>query len=246
MTTFSKVLAVAVTIFCLAFVGVAGVAYVGGPNWEGRARDLDRYNFENSGGEQPKWSATDRIDGQAVGAPDAVLPKKIIDALKDEKADLATQISRYDTDNRATGWYTADQYKAFATEAEKLLLQDIQALENYEQGLRTELAAVNEEIRKAKLATSTAAQAAGTALKEAERLRDDIYRIQNLIAEVQTDTERTIAHQKKLRDVLERYQGTANRLELRRDQMKKRLTGESADNAGTTPTTADAADQVRQ
>ena len=76
MTTLSKILALFITAASFAFLGFVMVSLIAGPNWQGMAHEFDAYTFENSGGENPTWSAKRRDDQQPVGGPNPRFPPK--------------------------------------------------------------------------------------------------------------------------------------------------------------------------
>jgi chromosome segregation ATPase len=104
-----------------------------------------------------------------------------------------------------------------------LLAKDIDALSQQQAKLQADLMgyrkaqeAVTQQV-KMKVADVEAIFA------EAELLRGDIYRLQNLVTEAETDRFRAIEHQEKLRDAWERYQGVIDRLKQRNEILRQQV-----------------------
>jgi hypothetical protein len=214
LTTISKVLAVLTTVFCLGFLGVAGVVALGGPNWLGIAESQDGYQFTYEPGQNPSWSVKDLDDGQSVGAPSPVLPQKVRDVLNDRLQEQTTEISELQP--------KIEQLKGYIATTRQAILTDTAALDKYADGLRQQLATLGQQIRQTQEERSRLTLSAEQKLQEAERLRHDQYRLENLLVAAETDQFRAVEQQKKLRDTAERYQGLIDRLERRRDQLQQR------------------------
>ena len=102
-----------------------------------------------------------------------------------------------------------------------LILQDIRALKQYRQRLEEELANLNDSLVQTTQQVSQKARDAELKFASAEQRREDIYRLRNFVAEADTDRFRSVEHQKKLRDVWERYQGVITRLKQRNQQLRQ-------------------------
>lgn len=221
MTTISKCLAVLTTFLCLAFLGVAAVNAVGGPNWETRADQLEDYSFTRSEGENPVWSASRRATGDSVGGTSPLLPQKLADALLDQTKRQRERIQTIEQGNPNTKAPSLDVLKSETKKAEALISADIHAMEAKEDQLRAELAALSDQVVKTTEQISKTALEAEKKHQKAARRREDIYRLRNLIEEIKTDRYRAIEHQKVLLDVLERYRGKVLRLERRNEILKQ-------------------------
>ncbi len=227
MTTLSKILALVTTAACFAFLGFVMVSLIAGPNWQGMTHEpeFDAYVFENSGGETPTWSAKRRDNEQSVGSPSPSLPPKIVDVLnqiENEQRQRLTFLEEGDPQNNIYGINALDQAINDPNEGLKaLILQDIHALKQYRQRLEEELAALNESLVQTTQQVSQKARDAELKFASAEERREDIYRLRNFVTEADTDRYRAVEHQKKLRDVWERYQGVITRLKERNEQLRK-------------------------
>ena len=227
MTTFSKILALFTTAACFAFLGFVTVSLIAGPNWAGETHEFPDYAFEYSGGENPTWSVKSRDNDQAVGGGSPVLPKKIVDVLNAIKQEQQAEITLLDEGDPQKGIkginQLDDEIHNAETGIEVLLYKDIAALNQYRGKLVNDL----ERVQTANETTSREVTNLVTTVEgiylEAERRRADIYRLQNLVAEAETDRYRAVEHQKKLRDVWERYQGVKHRLKERNQILQEQL-----------------------
>lgn len=239
MTTFSKILALLTTAACIAFLGFVTVSLVAGPNWQGEIHNFPEYVFEYTGGENPTWAAKRRDNDQAVGGASPVLPKKLVDVLNEIKREQQAQIALLDNGDPATrtpGIQELDTYIHDPnTGIQALLRKDIAALNQYESRLEADLAQVRDAwVNSSREVTELVAEIEGIYL-EAERRRGDIYRLENLVAEADTDAYRTIEHQKKLRDVWQRYQGVIGRLKERNEVLRQQLSEQQRRNIEESP-----------
>ena len=239
LTTISKILAVLVTVFSIAFLAIAGVAGVGGPNWKGIAeQELPEYQFTRTEGENPTWSVKNLETGQNVGSPSPVLAQKIVDALNEKKQQQQNRITALT--QGSPNQPSIPFLKQRVSTMQSFIAADIRALEESANSLRTVIANLNQQVHDAQTQLAQKAQAAEALHDEAKLRRDDVFRLQNLVKELEADRFRIVELQAKLRDVRERYLGTINRLEHRREQLKTRLANQDSDDTATaaSPTAA--------
>lgn len=231
MTTFSKILALFTTAACFAFLGFVMVTLIAGPNWPGETNQFTNYTFEYTGGENPTWAAKNRSTDQPIGGSSPVLPKKIVDVLNDikqQQQQKITLLDKGDPQTQTPGIEGLEVYingppNAPDTGLRTILYKDIAALEKKDDSLQQELAALRTELAKTTVEVTDTVADIDSIFIKAERRRGDIYRIQNLVAETQTDEYRAIEHQKKLRDVWQRYRGVIERLEQRKAILERQL-----------------------
>jgi DNA repair exonuclease SbcCD ATPase subunit len=229
MTTFSKILALFTTAACFAFLGFVTVSLVAGPNWQGETNDYPNYVFEYTGGEAPTWAAKRRDNDQAVGGANKVLPKKIVEVLTQIEKEQKDRIALLDNgnpdpQNRVLGIGDLDALIHDPNQGiEVMLYKDIAALNRQEQKLQADIAKQRDALETTSREVTDQVTAIEAIYIEAERRRGDIYRLQNLAAEARTDEYRADEHQKKLRDVWERYQGVIAQLKQRNEILRKQL-----------------------
>jgi hypothetical protein len=228
MTTFSKVLALFTTAACFAFLGFVTVSLIAGPNWRGETNNFPEYVFEYTPGESPTWAAKRRDNNQAVGSASPILPKKIVDVLNQIKQDQQARIALLDggtpnvyPPNGITGLETYLNDPNIGIKA--LLNKDIAALNAQQLKLHGDLQALRDALETTSRQVTMTVTNVEAIFLEAERRRGDIYRLQNLVAEAETDRFRAVEHQKKLRDTWERYQGVIERLKQRNEILRQQI-----------------------
>ncbi len=223
MTIFSKILALFTTAACFAFLGFVMVSLIAGPNWQGETNNYSNYVFEYTPGEQPTWGVKRRSDDQAVGSASPVLPQKIVDVLKQIKQEQQDKIRLLEEGDPQKNVPGITALETQIKEIKDLLYKDIKALNQQDKRLVANLAKLRNDLETtSRSVTDTVTEIEGIYL-EAERRRGDIYRLQNFVAETQTDRYRSVEHQKKLRDVWERYEGVIDRLKQRNAILRKQL-----------------------
>ncbi len=232
MTTLSKILALFITAASFAFLGFVMVSLVAGPNWEGMTHEFDNYTFENSGGENPEWSAKVRDDQQPAGGADKALPPKIVDVLNDIQTRQQQRIALLEQGDQAKSIVGIEGFEFSINDPNEgikaLILQDIRALKQYRQRLEEELANLSAALVQTTQEVSQKARDAELKFASAEERREDIYRLRNYVAESDADRFRSVEHQKKLRDTWERYQGVIARLKERNQQLRGLVSAGSA------------------
>ena len=227
MTTFSKILALITTAACFAFLGFVTVSLIAGPNWVGETDDYPEYLFEYTPGEAPTWAAKRRDTDQAVGGASPILPKKIVEVLSQIKQDQAAKITLLDEGNPQTKTWGINGLETYLNDPNQgikaLVFKDIAALNQQDAKLNADLSALRDALETTSRNVTMTVTGIEAIYLEAERRRADIYRLQNLVAEAETDRFRAIEHQEKLRDTWERYQGVIDRLKQRNEILSQQL-----------------------
>ncbi len=213
MTKIGKALVVFVTVMSLAFVAFVFVTTLGGPNWQAKAENLDRYSIEATGTEDPQWKVTDRITGRDLGTK-PYLPEALLAA----QSDLATQ----------------QQQRITELDAEIVAIQEIleaerSASEVDAEGIDTRLAELSEIIRQLDQQVLQLTQQGTEASQQAERLqaeaearRTDVARLQGELAQVGTDRYRIAQQIQQLERRLVRLGGQIDRAQRRQTQLQER------------------------
>lgn len=227
MTTFSKILALVTTAACFAFLGFVTVSLIAGPNWVGETHNFPNHVFEYTPGESPTWAAKRRDNDQAIGGASPILPKKIVEVLNQIKQEQQAKITLLDEGNPQTQTWGINGLENYLNDPNQgikaMLAKDIDALNQQQVKLQADLLAIRDALEATSRQVTTTVTGVEAIFLEAERRRGDIYRLQNLVAEAETDTFRAIEHQKKLRDAWERYQGVIDRLEERNEILRQQL-----------------------
>jgi hypothetical protein len=225
LTTIGKCLAVVAAVLALAFAGFALIATAGGPNWQAKAAALDEYQFAQTEGETPQWTATFRLSGagegggESVGSQAEMLPPKIVDALNHKQQRQRDEIARLDAAIQGNPQEGLAPLEQRIQEARQTIEVDLKALGEYEQQLAAELQrvlAAAEELSQQVVQKTQEGFAKG---REASERREEIYRLRNQLEEIHADIYRTQVQQEKLRDLLNRTYGAIGRLERRKQQL---------------------------
>ncbi len=214
MTKISKCLAVFTTAACLAFLGVASVSLVAGPNWEAEARELSDFSFEKSDGETITWSVEETVLEKPVSnGSSPVLPKVIIAARKSLKRKQDDELLQLRDD--------IDKIEPRLEEAKQFIKVDLQAIAQRKAELVAELEEIHrntEDVSSQGIKRSQLAQA--TRATVAQR-REDVIRLRTQLAEIRTDKFRATEQIILLRDALATVRSSLERLERRWEQLAK-------------------------
>jgi len=212
MTKFGKILAILTLFFSLAFLGFTWVNYSGGMNWERIARDpelIDNFSFSYTGGENPTWNTTSR-SGEALPAVPS-LPAAIIAARKTQIAEQGTKID--DLDGQIP------QLQAATAQKKALIASDLAALAERQTQLMTDLKTLNTEIDRLTSQADEVARDTVEVQSTTSLRREDVYRLRQQLAELQTDKFHIAAQRGKLEDLLTRMKGVNDKLQRRKDQL---------------------------
>lgn len=211
MTKFSKVLAVFAAVASIAFMGFAGVATFGGPNWQARAAELEGYTFTLSDGDPPQWSATYDVTGERVGQASEVFPQVLAAAYDDAIRRQREEIQAL-TDRRPQLETQLEQYTR-AIEVDKA------ALDARIKELRTSL----EELRTAMAETSRSVVEKTEEVQQVEDViiarRQDVLRLQAQVEELRADIYRSERIQQQLKDLIAQVDGNLEKARRRANQL---------------------------
>ena len=212
MTKFGKVLAIVTLFFSLAFLGFTWVNYSGGMNWERIARDpelIEEYSFTYTGGEAPTWNTSKR-GGESLPAVTS-LPAAVIAARKDLIAQQETKIAAVDQQ--------IPQLTAATTQKKALIASDLTAIDERQAQLMADLKILNAEIDRLTASADEVARDTVEVQSTTSLRREDVYRLRQQLAELQTDTYQIAAQRGKLEDLLTRMKGVNDKLQRRKDQL---------------------------
>ena len=214
-TTVAKCLAVAVCVMSLGFMGFTVAVYSGGKNWstEINAPDIaDKFQFTNSGGENPTWSVTKVYGGGGpVGGAFTSLPEAITAARKDLQTYQRTKIGELEP--------AIAEAEATPTATKELNATDITALESRIAELDTSAAALEKAFADASTALTKLMDASAKTRKEAARRREDVARLQNQLELIRTDTFRLTELKRTLTDRLVQLKVNNDSLRQRKQQL---------------------------
>lgn len=208
-TTLSKILAVFVTISCVAFMAVimANVA-AGGPNWMARAKELNEVDFARASPEAP-WTAKNRIDGTDLGGG-PILPAAL--ATVQKKLTDAERVKQTDLDQKIT------QVKARLTESKALIDVDLDAIKRRQAELDTQYADLQAQMAQVSQDYTTEAKKQTEDLAVLKLRAQEFIQVKNQLEELRAQREVATEEQARLKALL--YQARAN---LERAKTRRQL-----------------------
>ncbi len=211
-------LTVTTTVVSVAFLGLAFIARVGGPNWNADRRRLeDDYIFEKiEAQEQPTtWTVKTRVGDETIKANSRIEPEVIVAAYqhkinlqKEEIASLDQQIQQVESQLAAT---------------KPLIEQDFAAIDRRLTALRK---AVDELTEQNVALLEEGKRIADEALRLrtlAKLRREDVFRLTQQLHQLQAEQYKLAEQQARLEDVLVRLNGVVERLEVRNRQLREQL-----------------------
>ena len=214
MTKISKCLAVFTTAACLAFLGVASVSLVAGPNWEAEARGLSDFSFEKSEGETITWSVEETVLEKPVNnGSSPVLPQVIIAARKSLKQKQDDELLQLRDD--------ISKIEPRLEEAKQLIKVDLQAIAQRKVELVAELEEIHRNTKDVSSQGIMKSQEAQDVRATVAQRREDVIRLRTQLTEIRTDKFRTMEQIILLRDALATVRSSLERLERRREQLAK-------------------------
>ena len=219
MTTISKVLAVFVSVASIAFMAFALAQRTGGPNWEAEAREDDlqaAYMFQKIEGETTSWDVTRRFDD---GQGDDTLPRAVMLPLAVMKARedlLASQNKRI----------SDIQEELQRVSARKVILEttiqdDLDALKATQEKLVTVAQGLDKQIEAASKQLTSLSEESEEIRQEARKRGEDVIRLRNQLAEIETDIFRLGQLRTKLTDRLVRIKITNRSLSQRNRSLSR-------------------------
>jgi hypothetical protein len=218
MTTFGKIFTVFVTFASLSFLGFAAVSTIGGPNFQAEhVERLPDYVFKKSVSPEGKttWAVETRRSAESVQSSPPTLPAAIVAARKDFDTKLQKEIEELDRQIKVL-----EGENGRIAEAKRLIELDLKGLEKRAQELQSELDAMRADIKAESDKGIQKSQDSYAVRKEAERRREDVFRLLNHLEEIRTDHYRAVEQARKLEDLLVRIRGSIGRSERRLKQLK--------------------------
>lgn len=214
MNTISKTLVVFVTVASLAFLGFAAVNLLGGPNWEADLQELTEYSYEKSDGPVPEWTLTHRQSGDKVQTS-RVLAELVAAALKDQTQRQQAQVGELQE--------AIPRLESGLAQAKALNARDRAAMQAREQVLAQRLKQIDDQVNEAALAGINTYRQAMAVRDVAERRREDVFRLEDQLAEIEVNVYQIIEQKRRLQDLLIQYRGVNERLEQRNGQLQQQL-----------------------
>jgi predicted RNase H-like nuclease (RuvC/YqgF family) len=211
MTKVAKCLVVFAVGASFAFLGFAWVSMMGGPNWDAEAAAVSGYEIAK--GEDGKWKATDRANGQALTVKSPTVRASAILAAREDLEKKRKAESESLAGPAAT-------YKKKLEEAKKLNEIDTKAMQARVKELNSQLEDLNSKILALSGDVVKRSQEAQAIRTEATKRREDVFRLTRELTEIRTDHFRAEELERKLRDQLVRLDGVIANLENRNKQLR--------------------------
>jgi hypothetical protein len=215
MNKFSKPLVVFTAAAAVSFLGFSAVSSVGGPNWTAEAELLPDYAFEKVDGEKTTWKVTDRLTNENVSVPKPEVQASAVIAARKHYSAKLDKRTKANNDE-------ALKARTQLEEAVKLREADILAMQKREAEMAALLEADNKKILESQAETVRKSQEAQAVRAEAEKRREDVYRLKREFEEIRANLFQAIEQQKKLRDHLIRLEGVIGPLERRQEQLNSK------------------------
>jgi chromosome segregation ATPase len=211
MTKFGKALVVFVAVMSVAFLAFIGVTALAGPNWQGKAADLEGYAIDPVPGDVVQWKVTERVTGKELGTK-PTLPAAL-KAAQDDKANAQQQ--------RIAALEEQIQQVQLKIDAETPAAQvDEAGIQVRVDALTQMIEQLDAQIVQLTRQGTERAQKAEQIRAEAESRRQDVARLQAELAQVRTDRYRIEEQIKQLDQRLIRMGGQIDRAARRNQQLQ--------------------------
>jgi len=210
-TTIGKVLSVAIAIASVVFMGLVIVATMGGPNWEAEAHAIKGYTFGKTDVQPIQWTASRHVGDKAFSSSKTI--EQVIVAVYDDKIQ--------ETRTRAQNLeQQVGPIEAAIAEANTAIPADVKALDQQVQDLLKLLNDTESQVQtKAEEVEAKAEQVRKIELQIQSR-REDVVRLLAQVEEIRADRFRIHAVQQQLQDLIQQIDGSIERAQRRREQLK--------------------------
>jgi chromosome segregation ATPase len=207
----SRILAVLVTVLCIAFLGFAFVVTLGGPNWEAMARSMTEYRFTQD--PDGKWSVT-TADEQQLGSSE-VTASVLVSALDDKLKRLQGELTPLEE--------AQPQLQARTEALEQQIAADQAAL-TASLGQKQQFLAQLQQQR---------SQISGQVVQQTEQAnaleqqvgdrRADVFRLTNQLTLLRADEARIEQIHRQLDDLIEQINADLGKARRREEQLRTQL-----------------------
>lgn len=211
-TLIGKILAVAVAVCSVLFMGFAFASWHGGPRWLKftQGEEFNAYRITYKGGENPVWVATRGKDESQV-ASNRVLPSVIAKVMDDIQQGRQQELnSLRDAEPKLKA--KAERLRETITKDEPALQAKIDFLSKHLEATRQNAADVAVKV--------------GVATDEAQKLenqtssrRDDVFRLERQVDELRADQFRLEQIRQQLEDQLRQVEGDLDRAQERHAEL---------------------------
>lgn len=218
ITSIAKLLTVTMAVVSVAFMGLAFVVRIAGPNWNAdRLRLEDDYIFEKveAEGQPTTWTVKTRVGEETVKANSKIEPEVIVAAYRHKINQQKEEIASLDQQ--------LQQVESQLAAAKPLIEQDFAAIDRRLTSLRK---ALEELVQQNVQFLEEGKRIADEALRLrtlAKQRREDVFRLTQQLHQLQVEQYKLAEEQGRLEDMLVRLNGVVERLELRNRQLREQL-----------------------
>ncbi len=213
MSKFAPILAILLTVLSIAFMGFAGAATLGGPNWRAMASNMTDYQFVRGSGQDTAWSVTSRTGDNLKSSP--VLPEVLVAALDDRSSQLQTKLGELDAKEPEVRQSLEDLDGDIGTDKEALN-RHLEAQAQLLQQLGTEAANLSRQVVQK-------TEEGSVVEKEVSDRRSDVFRQQNQLEVLRADQARIEQIHRQMTDLIEQIDTDLDKARRRERQLRERL-----------------------
>jgi len=210
MNKFGPILVIMVSMLSIAFMGFAGVATFGGPNWRAMADLMTEYQFSRDG---EQWSAVSASNETLKSS--AVLPEVIVAALDDKAAKLKVELDTL----KASEPLVLQNLETITTQIQADKQGLVESLEQKQQLL----AQLSEEYGNLSRQVVQKTEDGSGVEKDVSDRRSDVFRLQNQLAVLRADQARIDQVHQQMTDLIEQIDADLDKARRRERQLRQRL-----------------------
>ena len=213
MSKFGPILVVLVAILSIGYMGFAGVATFGGPNWGAIAGSMTDYQFIRNPGPEPTWSAISRSDDNLKTS--AVLPEVIVSALDHKQAELKTTLDELNADQ--------PKVQQNLDDINRRIEVDKPALDAHLADQAQLLLELGEQAANLSRQVVQKTQEGSAIEKVVSDRRSDVFRQQNQLEVLRADQARIEQITRQMTDLIEQIDTDLDKARRREKQLRQRL-----------------------
>lgn len=213
MSKLGPILVVLVAILSIGFMGFAGVATFGGPNWGAIANSMTDYQFIRNPGPDPTWSAISRTDDTLKSS--AVLPEVIVAALDHKQAELKTTLDELNAEQ--------PKIQQNLESLSRQISQDKDALGAHLAEQAEILVALGEQAANLSRQVVQKTQEGSAIEKIVSDRRSDVFRQKNQLEVLRADQARIEQITRQMTDLIEQINADLDKARRRERQLRERL-----------------------